>query len=273
MNSVLFSPCSKHYEKEILYNNIIFRFSLNIKKFKYIVILNIILNSNIQNRLDSAQKLITQLDTCPTNIHENKDIINKVDIAHALEDLKSIPDYMMRILLDNEKIHTDNTHFPLYKKSKSNFKRFMSRNYKELKLTNKLYIKLESVQYYNNKSTNNWMKDLTELANPVKHSTLSKIDSKKSEVVFVHDNYGDTVIRVGPKGRYAGGGRIDIGNKKLILPKIISTETITKEFDHPNIKNIEYAEWKFEKNDKIVSECLCEIHIGIISLLKIFGLM
>ena len=207
----------------------------------------------------------------PNNIYKNRNIINKVDIAHTLEDLKSIPDYMMKILLDNEKINTEKIHFPLYKKTKYHFNRFMLRNYKELKDSNELFIKLESVQYYNNKSTNNWMKDLTELANNVKHSTLSKIDSKKSEVILIHDDFGDARVSLVHGSKMIGN--VTIGNKKVKRPKIISTETIVRESNYPNIKNIEYTEWRFNTNDKIVSECLHEIHVGITSLLKTFNLM
>lgn len=69
--------------------------------------------------------------------------------------------------------------FPIYCKDRKSFDEFMDKHFPGLKNKNyKLYLSIESIQYYND---NSWLKDLMEMANLVKHrmdEQLGYIDKK-----------------------------------------------------------------------------------------------
>lgn len=164
--------------------------------------------------------------------------INKVILKNVLENMRSILDYIAQDILNKLKQNpknnelSDKIYFP-YGQKENHFKKNIKRNFPTLKKDMpELYDLIESIQPF--KLKDNWIVNLCELTNEVKHNNLSKTKDDKSITVknklvnitacknlVIQDNYingikqddvffdGEEVHVVGN----VGGSEITIENK------------------------------------------------------------
>jgi len=114
----------------------------------------------------------------------DKSTINslKISVKHYFGDLNSTLDYlgnqMYREIYGKE---STRTYFPIFNKDNNSFKSNMGQSFPDLEIKKpQIYSLLEGIQYYNDYSNREWMKELHEKNNAIKHRHLSKHQVKKS---------------------------------------------------------------------------------------------
>jgi len=225
------------------------------------------LNSDIQALLDHALNDLEKIKTEYKKSLNEKEISPSLRIAikNCLENVRSSLDYLgNQIFEENCNRANSKTYFPIFSKDKISFEKFMGKYFPDLKKSNsKLYAKLESIQFYNNKNENEWMKDLVDLVNENKHRKLSP--QKKVEKKELNISSGKVGIKIGDNAsiRMGSGTSIRMGGKTIYGGQTLSA-------DNPNIrtdpgvdvKRIIWIDFQFDELQKSVIPTISEIIDG-----------
>lgn len=123
----------------------------------------------------------TDINTISTQCAGNS--LNKVTLKNTLENMRSILDYLAKDINDSLKQNKtykggDKVYFP-YGQRENHFKKSIEKNLPNLSnLLPQVYAMIEKIQPY--RLHDNWLIDLCELTNEVKHNQLSRTEERKS---------------------------------------------------------------------------------------------
>lgn len=225
------------------------------------------LNSDIQAVLDRANNDLDEIKTEYNKSLNEKQISSdlRISIKNCLENIRSSLDYLAHQIFEkNCKGDNSKVYFPIYSVSKEKFEKFMKKTFPDLENTNKkIYDALESSQYYNNSTDNEWIKDLMTLVNGNKHRKLSP--QTRTEQKQLSLSSGGTRIRLGGGAsiRLGGGASIRIGGKTIYGGQTISADSPSIRADPGlDVQKTIWIDFKFDELGKSVIPTISKILDG-----------
>jgi len=222
------------------------------------------LNSDIQAVLDRAKSDLDEIKTEYEKSLDDKEISSdlRISIKNCLENIRSSLDYLAhQIFKEYCKGENSKIYFPIYSEDKQKFEKFMKKTYPDLDKTNsKIYKTLESLQYYNDPTNNEWMKDLVSLVNGNKHRKLSpqtRVERKQLRL-----SSGSTGISLGGGAsiKLGSGASIRMGGKTIYGGQTLSAVSPSIRADPGlGVKRTIWVDFKFDELGKSVIPTISKI--------------
>jgi len=167
-----------------------------------------ILKESIHALIKESEKQIGAIESEYNIDHEKVKSLPHVKIKNCLENMRSSLDHLAaQIFKDNNLDHRGRSrdkYFPLYTKNLHAFQSHMSKYLPDLNNKNpSLYSELENIQFYNDETNREWMKDLR-IVNEYKHENFLEQHKEEKDVTYIGTEKWPSVIRATSKAKGVG---------------------------------------------------------------------